>query len=199
MEQIILASGSPKRAEYFKLLGLPFTCMPAELDETFDDSSDPRLVAEELAVRKVNAIVNRLRSETPAEAVTWVCGADTLITLDGLIYGKPLDREDAARMLRTFAGKEHQVWSAVALYNGREETIDYRSMLSIVSFAELSEDEINWYLDTDEWQDAAGAYKIQGLASCLIKSIKGSYSSVAGLPLRLFYVMLKDNGYPLLK
>jgi septum formation protein len=172
--------------------------MPSQVDENFKRGSDPlgafdpRLVAEELAVRKVNKIVKTLERDRPL----WVCGADTLIAMDGEIHGKPLDRKDAGRMLRAFQGREHQVWSAVALYKGLDETIDCRSVPSIVSFAPLSHGEIEWYLDSGEWQDAAGAYKIQGLASCFINLIKGSYSSIAGLPLRVFYAMLRDNGYP---
>jgi septum formation protein len=104
-------------------------------------------------------------------------------------------------MLRSFSGREHQVWSAVALYKGRAGAatggaIDCRSAVSTVAFAPLKAEEIEWYLDSGEWRDAAGAYKIQGLASCFITAIKGSYSSIVGLPLREFYVMLRDNGYP---
>ena len=192
MEPIILASGSPRRQDYFRLLGLPFTCMPPSMDESFDERAESRAVAEELAVRKVHSVVKTLKNQPAA----WVCGADTLIALDGEIYGKPLDRDDAARMLRAFQGRDHKVISAVALYNGRKKTTDCRSSESTVSFASLTEGEIEWYLDSGEWQDAAGAYKIQGLASCFITAIKGSYSSIVGLPLREFYTILRDNGYP---
>jgi septum formation protein len=84
----------------------------------------------------------------------------------------------------------------VALYNRRKETIDCRSVSCAVAFAPLSDSEIEWYLDTNEWQGAAGAYRIQGLAGCFITSVTGSPSAVAGLPLRDLYVMLRDNGYP---
>ena len=191
MEPIILASASPRREEYLKLLGLPFTCMPSSVDESFDPQADHRAVAEELALRKVNSVLSALNKTPP-----WVCGADTLISLEGAIYGKAPDRGTAARMLRSFQGKTHDVISAVALFNGRAKTFDCRSVVSTVTFAPLSDVEIRWYLDTGEWQDAAGAYKIQGLASCFISSINGSYSSIVGLPLREFYGMLKDNGYP---
>ena len=104
-----------------------------------------------------------------------------------------MDREDARNMLSALQGKTHEVITAIALYNGK--SIDCRSVTSTVSFAPLSEGEIEWYLDTGEWQNAAGAYKIQGLASCFISGISGSYSSIVGLPLRELYVMLNDNGY----
>jgi septum formation protein len=191
MEPIILASGSPRRGEYLRLLGIPFIAMPSPVSEDYEAGKDPRLVAEELAVRKACKIVETLKDEPPS----WVCGADTLISLDGKIYGKPGGREEARRMLGVFQGREHRVISAVALYSGRTKTTDCRSSESVITFAPLSEGEIEWYLDSGEWQDAAGAYKIQGLASCFISRIEGSYSSVVGLPLREFYAMLRDNGY----
>ena len=192
MEPIILASASPRRKEYLNLLGLPFSCIPSADDESFDPQADGRSVAEELALRKAKSVLSTLKAEKPL----WICGADTLISLDGKIYGKPLDREDAGRMLRAFRDRTHEVISAAALYSGRTEVFDCRSVVSHVTFAPLSDGEIRWYLDTGEWQDAAGAYKIQGRASCFISSIQGSYSSIVGLPLREFYVMLRDNGYP---
>ena len=194
MEPIILASASPRRKEYLKLLGLPFTCIPSADDESFDSQAGGQAVAEELALRKVKNVlltITTLKNEKPL----WVCGADTLISLEGKIYGKPSDREDAGRMLMAFQGRSHEVISAAALFNGKAGTFDCRSVVSHVTFAPLSHGEIQWYLDTEEWRDAAGAYKIQGLAACFISSIQGSYSSVVGLPLREFYVMLRDNGY----
>jgi len=192
MEPIILASGSPRRREYLELLGLPFTCVPSPGDENYDPCSGPETVAKELAIRKVKNVVEILKDSSPP----WVCGADTLISLDGKIYGKPIDRKDAGQMLRSFAGRSHQVLSAVALYSDRTKTTDCRLVSSIVTFAPMEPGEIEWYLDTGEWRDAAGAYKIQGLASCFISSIEGSYSSIVGLPLREFYAILRDNGYP---
>jgi septum formation protein len=99
-------------------------------------------------------------------------------------------------MLRSFLGRDHQVISAVAIYKGSTKTTDCRSVISTVSFAPLTEGELEWYLDSGEWRGAAGAYRIQGLASCFISGIKGSYASVVGLPLREFYAMLRENGYP---
>ena len=192
MEPIILASGSPRREEFFRILGLPFTVMPSNAEENYNAVLEPRAIAEELALRKVKKTLEVLKGESPL----WICGADTLIELDGKIYGKPADRTDAGRMLRAFGGRTHEVISAVALYNSRAKATDCRSSVSTVSFAPLSEREIDWYLDSGEWQGAAGAYKIQGRASCFISEVKGSYSSIVGLPLREFYVMLRDNGYP---
>jgi septum formation protein len=192
MEPIILASSSPQRQDFFNLLGLPFTVMPASIDETMEEELDAGSAVSQLALKKVKKVLSAIKGDfTP-----WICGADTVISLEGKIYGKPRDREDAGRMLRSFQGKTHKVISAVALYSGKSGVFDCRTVLSSVSFARLSEGEIEWYLDSQEWRDAAGAYKIQGLASCFISGIEGSYSSIVGLPLREFYVMLRDNGYP---
>ncbi|AEF85524.1 septum formation protein Maf [Treponema primitia ZAS-2] len=192
MEPIILASGSLRRQEYFKLLGLPFSIMPAHIDEIPERGLEPRKQAENFAVQKVNRIIELLSARLPG----WIFGADTLISVDGDVYGKPADREDARRMLNRLRGREHEVVTAMALYNGKEKTLDCRSVVSTLSFAPLSDEEIEWYINTGEWQGAAGAYKIQGLAECFVTGIKGSYSGIVGLPMHEFYVMLKENGYP---
>ncbi|MCL2601400.1 MAG: Maf family protein [Treponema sp.] len=190
MEEIILASASLQRREFLRLLGLPFTCVPSPLQEIVAPHEDARAAAERLAVQKVNAVVPL------AAHARWVFAADTLVSLGGEIFGKPADRNDAARMLRALGGRTHEVVSAAALYSGAANAIDCRSVSSAVTFAPLSPGEIEWYLDSGEWQGAAGAYKIQGLASCFVVSITGSFSSIVGLPLREFYDMLRDNGYP---
>jgi septum formation protein len=192
MEPIILASGSLRRQEYFRLLGLPFNIMPPLIDETPGEGLSPGEAAEDLAARKVNKIVELLKERIPP----WICGADTIISMENDIFGKPLDREDARRMLLRLQGRDHEVVTAVALFNGKEKSLDCRSVTSIVSFASLGEKEIEWYLNTGEWQGVAGAYRIQGVAGCFISGIKGSFSSIVGLPLHLFYVMLLENGYP---
>ncbi|MDR1596135.1 MAG: Maf family protein [Treponema sp.] len=191
MEPIILASGSLQRQEFFKLLSLPFSIMPAQIDESTQGNLKPRELAEELAVRKVNKIVELLSGRIP----NWIFGADTLISVDGDVYGKPGDRDDAQSMLTRLQGRSHEVVTAMALYRGREKTVDCRSVVSSVTFASIRHEDLEWYLDTGEWQGAAGAYKIQGLAGCFVSGISGSYSGIVGLPMHEFYVMLKENGY----
>jgi septum formation protein len=192
MEPIILASGSPRRQEYFRLLSLPFTVLPVQVDETLTGASvNGRATAEELALRKLN----RALQLPEGKDAPWIFAADTLISLDGKIYGKPRDREDAGKTLSLLSGRRHQVITAMALYKGLKNTTDCRSVVSEVSFAPLSKEEIQWYLDSGEWQGAAGSYRIQGIGACFISSIQGSFSAIAGLPLREFYVMLRDNGY----
>jgi len=193
MEPIILASASPRRQDFFRLMGLPFTCIPAMIDETPPPGLTPRQTAEELARRKALAVAERSPSSP------WIFAADTIVVLEGEIFGKPADRVDARRMLERLAGRRHEVITAMALCNTQcntqSATLDCRSVVSEVAFAPLSGAEIEWYLDTGEWEGAAGAYRLQGLGACLIEAVNGSPSGVAGLPLREFYAMLRDSGY----
>jgi len=192
MEPVILASGSPRRQEYFKLMGIPFSILPALIDESQITQKDPRKLTAELAVLKVEKVIEVMKARLPK----WICGADTVIATDSNIFGKPSDRDEAAKMLKKLSGKQHKVVTSVALYNGNQKKTDCRSAVCTVNFATLTNEEIEWYLNTNEWQGVAGAYRIQGLAGCFITQIKGSPSTVAGLPLPEFYVMLRDNGYP---
>jgi len=194
MEQIILASESPRRRDFFKLMALPFTCVPAMIDETRREGLEPGPFARDMALKKTLSVAEKT-DEGPDAAIQWVFGADTIVVLDGKIYGKPTDRADAKKMLKMFSGKKHEVITAMALCNRQTGRTDCRAVSSEVEFAPLTDAEIDWYLDTGEWRGAAGAYQMQGLAGCLIKLINGSPSCVAGLPLYDFYVMLKDNGY----
>jgi septum formation protein len=166
--------------------------MPPLIDESPGDIRDPGKLAETMAVRKVNKIIELMKGSNPP----WICGADTVIAVDGDIYGKPQDREDAQRMLKRLQGREHEVLTAVALYCDNSRIIDCRLVQSSVSFAPLTDGEIDWYLETGEWQGVAGSYRIQGLASCFVSSINGSYSAIVGLPMHEFYAMLRANGYP---
>jgi septum formation protein len=192
MESIILASGSLRRQEYFKLMGLPFNILTTDIDESQSTQTNPLKLTKELAIKKVEKAITVMQDRLPK----WICGADTVVSLGDKIFGKPADREEAASMLKTLSGREHKVVTSVALYNKTDNKIDSCTAACSVTLASLSGAEIEWYLDTNEWQGVAGAYRIQGLAGCFISQIKGSPSTVAGLPLREFYAMLRDNGYP---
>jgi len=196
MEPIILASASPRRQEYFRLLKIPFLCIPAEIDETPPLNLTTRQAAEYIARQKALAVTEKLviSENSSLSSIRWIFAADTIVVLDGKIYGKPADREEARLTLNMLAGKCHEVITAMALHNRQDNKTDCRSVSCEVEFAALTVNEIAWYLDTGEWQGAAGAYRLQEKGGCLIKSIKGSPSAVAGLPLYDFYVMLKDNG-----
>jgi septum formation protein len=191
VEPIVLASGSKRRQEYFRLLGLPFSIIAPEIDEESQAGLEPRELAEDLAVRKVQKVIGYLKGRNPP----WICGADTLVSVDGTIYGKAKDRDHAKKMLEKLQGRVHQVITAMALYSGKTNSIDCRSVVSDVIFSSLADDQVEWYLDTGEWQGVAGAYRIQGMGSCFVTGIRGSYSSIVGLPIHEFYVMLRDNGY----
>jgi septum formation protein len=204
MEPVILASGSNRRQEFFRLLELPFTCIPAMIDETPQPDLGPAQAAENIALAKVMAVVQKFGENQPErESVPqstlpqWVFGADTIVVLDGRIFGKAADRSDAGAMLGRLSGCRHEVITAMALYNCREKKLDCRSVSCEVVFAPLSEAEIEWYLDSGEWEGAAGSYRLQGKGACLIKEINGSPGAVEGLPLHEFCAMLKDNGFPL--
>jgi septum formation protein len=203
MEPIVLASGSMRRQEVFRLLGLPFTCIPAMIDETPQPDLSPRQAAEDIAFHKVMAVVRKLSKDQPEKANVpqgtppqWVFGADTIIVHEGHLIGKPADRVAAGEMLSLLADCRHEVITAMSFYNGREKKVITRSVSCEVYFAPLSEAEIEWYLDSGEWEGAAGSYRLQGKGACLITKINGSPGAVEGLPLYEFCAMLKDNGYP---
>ena len=174
------------------MLKLPFSILPALIDENQSTHTDPQDLTRELAVKKVEKVIEVMKTRLPK----WICGADTVIATESKIFGKPANREEAAQMLEKLSGKQHKVVTSLALYNGKEKKMDCRTASCSVTFAFLSQEEIEWYLNTNEWQGVAGAYRIQGIAGCFITEINGSPSTVAGLPLNEFYAMLRDNGYP---
>jgi septum formation protein len=168
--------------------------MASQTEEIPTEGLSPAEQAEKFAKEKVEAVLKLLEGRIPQ----WIAGADTLISIDNEILGKPKDREDAKNMLLRFSGRSHQVITSVALYNGKQKTISSKTVSTNVTFTAFSEEELEWYLNTGEWQEVAGSYKIQGLASCFISKIEGSFSNVVGLPIHDFYVMLRENNYPYL-
>lgn len=196
MEPIILASSSPRRQEILKLLNIPFKVIIPNIDETISSAIEPEEIPEFLAREKVTAVIHSL---PPQQEILWILGADTIILKEGKIFGKPDSRAQAEAFLREFSGKTHQVITSVVLYNGHKKTFVSKNAVTKVTFSELSDKEINWYLDTEEWHGAAGGYRIQSLASCFIKSIEGTQSCVTGLPIFELYDMFKEQGYSLLE
>lgn len=196
MEPIILASSSPRRQEILKLLNIPFKVIIPNIDETLVNTVELEEMPEFLAREKVSAVIHSL---PPQQEILWVLGADTVIIMNDKIYGKPESHEQAAEFLRDFSGKTHKVITSVVLYNGRKKSYFSKNSVTNVTFNELSEKEINWYLETEEWHGAAGGYRIQSLASCFIKSIEGSQSCVTGLPIFELYDMFKEQGYSILE
>ena len=196
MEPIILASSSPRRQEILKLLNIPFRVIMPNIDETTSALIEAEDVPEMLAREKVMAVI---RSLPPQQEIPWVLGADTIVIKDGKVYGKPQNQDEAEEFLREFSGTTHQVITSLVLYNGRKKITTSRVAKTNVTFKTLTENEIQWYLETGEWHGAAGGYRIQSLASCFISKIEGSYSGAVGLPIFELYDILKEQGYSILE
>ncbi|QTQ16173.1 Maf family protein [Treponema parvum] len=196
MESIILASSSPRRQSILKMLNIPFQVIIPDIDENIDKGDNIFKVPEKLAVRKVEGCINMLPRQ---RSIPWILGADTMVCMDGELYGKPSGAEEAAKYLNALQGRQHFVITSIALYNGRQKKIVTSTNITKVTFSKMDDKEIEWYVKTGEWHGAAGGYRIQELASCFIKEIEGSMSSVAGLPISNLYDILKSQGYSILE
>lgn len=196
MEPIILASSSPRRQEILKMLKIPFRVIMPNIDETISSLLNHEEIPELLAREKVLAVIHSL---PVGQEIPWVLGADTIISYDGKIYGKPENQEQAFQFLKEFQGKTHKVITALVLYNGKNKTTSSRVCTTEVTFNSMTDEEIQWYVDTGEWHGAAGGYRIQSLASCFINKLNGSYSCVIGLPIFELYDILKEQGYNILE
>ncbi len=196
MEAIILASSSPRRQEILKKLNIPFITMPSDEEETYPADIKIKEISEYLAIKKVNSVLKRVSSK---QEVSWLLGADTSVILENKIYGKPKDVNEAETFLKELQGKCHEVVTGMALYNGALHEVTSRSVCAKVTMAPMSQKEIDWYLESGEWHGAAGAYRIQGLASCFIKKIEGTESCVMGLPIFELYDMLREQNYSIIE
>lgn len=181
---LILASRSPRRSELLTAAGISFEVLAADIDETPHPNETPVAYVERLAIEKARAVL-ALRPGAR------VLGADTTVTVDGEILGKPTDEVDARRMLRLLSGRAHEVHTGVALVSATsvQSAVD----TTRVWFAPMTDADISWYVATAEPVDRAGAYAIQGFASRFIQRIEGSYSNVVGLPIALVGSMLKKG------
>lgn len=182
---LVLASASPRRAELLTQAGYSFTIHPADIPEIRRPNEDPTAFALRLASQKAEAVYTTL----PPDPTLRVLGADTVVvTPDGSTLGKPVDAEDAARMLRLLAGSTHQVITGLCLRSANRT--DLAAELTYVTMYTLSDQEIADYIATREPLGKAGAYAIQGRAACWIPRIHGCYFNVVGLPLALLTSML---------
>lgn len=186
---LILASASPRRRELLHQIGLDFSVYPVDLDETPLPGELPDHYVERMARAKASAVQARFD-----DGRSLVIGADTTVTLEGRILGKPRDREDGLAMLKQLSGKAHKVMSAVALAG--EYGCFARVSVTEVCFRSLSDEEIMRYWETGEPADKAGAYGIQGHAAVFVTAIWGSYSGVVGLPLQETSELLAEAGAP---
>ncbi|PKL06529.1 MAG: septum formation protein Maf [Spirochaetae bacterium HGW-Spirochaetae-9] len=200
METIILASSSPRRKEILASLNLPFIPIHPDIDEAVCDHLDPAYRVIALAEKKSAAGLALLESEEKeSELPRLLLAADTLVAFHHArgwkTIGKPRDRDEARSMLLYMEGRTHRVFSGLCLLdvrNGRRHTT---LATTKVRFSNMSGMEIERYLDTGEWEGAAGAYRVQGAGSCFITSLVGSWSCVVGLPIRELYGILRDADY----
>jgi septum formation protein len=192
---LVLASASPRRRELLAQAGFTFTVHPAHIPEDPLEGEDPIAYVTRLAREKAQVVFRSLSTEDnakqesdsePSELV--VLGADTTVTLDDEILGKPEDATDAARMLRRLSGRTHRVITGVAVVSAQR--VEVAAEATAVRFLTLSDQEIDAYVATGEPMDKAGAYAIQGLAARWIPRIEGCYFNVVGLPLALVAAML---------
>jgi septum formation protein len=190
---IVLASASPRRQELLKNAGVEFVVKPANIPEVRQKNEAPQTFAERMAREKARAVWTMSKGEC-------ILGADTVVIVGAtgvspvhpeLILGKPVDEQDAARMLRLLSGRKHDVITGVCLIGSDFE--DVRSETTAVHFSALSDHDIRDYIATGEPMDKAGAYAIQGMASRWISKIEGDYSNVVGLPVALVVQMLREH------
>lgn len=190
MKPLYLASSSPRRRELLTQIGVPFTAVSADIDETPLDHETPSAYVERLARGKAEA--GRRAVEIGVEGC--VLGADTAVVLDGRILGKPLDQADSLSMLLSLSGREHEVLTAIAVLDGQR--CESRVVRSRVRFRSITEQEAIAYWASGEPRDKAGGYGIQGLGAVFVAGLEGSYSAVVGLPLCETFELLGHFGIP---
>ncbi len=190
MKPLYLASGSPRRRELLTQIGVPFTAIGAEIDETPWTTKPPSAYVERLARGKAEAG----RQALDAGVDGCVLGADTAVVLDGRILGKPVDQADSMTMLLSLSGREHEVLTAIAILDGLR--CESRVVRSLVRFRSITEQEAAAYWASGEPRDKAGGYGIQGLGAVFVAGLEGSYSAVVGLPLCETAELLGHFGIP---
>jgi septum formation protein len=182
--KIYLASKSPRRRELLADMGIDYELLSAEVEESYDPSMHPAEVVQYLSRLKLSAVDF---AQYPANTIFIAC--DTIVVMDGRILGKPKDDEEALQMLRQLSGHTHTVLSGLTVATPNHSLTDYRS--TEVTFAELSDGELRYYVEHYRPLDKAGAYGVQEWIGCVgISSIQGSFYNVMGLPTRLLWEML---------
>ena len=180
--RIVLASRSPRRTELLTLVGAHFAAHPVDVDERAEP--DERAEAHVLRLSEAKARAAWTEEERAGTAAGSVyVGADTIVTIDRVILGKPGGSEDAARMLTLLSGRIHEVWTGIFVLDPAEGRSVGGAQRSIVKFAQLEPEDIRRYVATGEPLDKAGGYAVQGFGALYVEAIEGSYSNVVGLPL----------------
>ena len=189
--KFILASASPRRKELMEMLGVEnLSIIPAKGEEKADINLTPQELVKALARAKAEEIALR------AERDDVVIAADTIVWVDGRLFGKPRTKEEASEMLHTLSGRAHEVFTGVTVIRNGVEVSE--SERSLVHFRDLSDEEISAYIETGEPMDKAGAYGAQGKAALFVRKIDGDFFNVMGLPLCRLGEMLKKQGVVIL-
>lgn len=186
----ILASSSPRRRELLASIGLHFDVVPSDVPENRLDDETPEEYVARLSREKGRAVAEKHPSR-------WVIAADTIVVLRDQVLEKPIDANDAKRMLAAIAGDTHTVYTGVTIKQFQLPYVDTHVATSEVRVLPLTAREIDWYVSTGEPLDKAGAYAAQGVGGMFIDSIHGSYTNVVGLPLALLFQMLRKAGIDL--
>lgn len=191
MSKIILASKSPRRKEILQQVGFDFDVVVSDKEEVIK-TDVPSEVVQELSKQKAEDVQSMIENELDYIIIA----ADTVVAVDGKILGKPKDRQDAYNMIKSIAGRSHSVYTGVTLIsnNKDENNIKIKTFYeeTVVDVYDMSSEDINHYLDFNQWNDKAGGYGIQGSFAAYVKAIKGDYYTVVGLPIsRIIYEMKK--------
>jgi len=185
--RFILASASPRRIELLSLLGLRFEIMPSHVDETFMQGETPREHVLRLSGEKAE-------KAAAAHPNAWVMGADTIVIINGEVLGKPRSPDEAKEMLGKLSGRVHTVFTGFSVTKRSHSILVRDTVESSVRFREIPDDEMAWYVESEEPYDKAGGYAVQGMGAFFIKEIHGSYTNVMGLPLCEVVDVLKGVG-----
>ncbi len=196
--KFILASASPRRKELLEQIGMKFEVRVSEAEE-ITQATEPAEYVMELSFLKAEDVAGKIPVMYDARGVNQdfvVIGSDTVVAAEGEILGKPKDKDDARRMITMLSGKTHQVYTGVTLMIFKNERMTQETFYekTDVTFYEMTENQIEKYINSSEPYDKAGAYAIQGLCSAYIKGINGDYASVVGLPVsRICHELTKYN------
>lgn len=182
---LVLASRSPRRIELIARLGIDPVIDPADIDESPHAGENPVAYVERMAREKAAVVQARHPNDS-------VLAADTTVDVDGRIFGQPENEAEARDMLRTLSARTHRVHTGVCLSRGSGE-VRVTVVTSLVTFHPVTDETLEWYLGTGEWQGKAGSYAVQGLGATLVEGVRGSYSNVVGLPLRDTATLLGVN------
>lgn len=193
---IVLASASPRRKELMTSLQLQFEILPSDADETVPQEWTPEQVVTELSLRKAQAVREQALSQWQDALII---GSDTIVVLDGVIFGKPRDEAEAERMLQSLQGRSHNVYTGIVCLDAADGRIVSEYSRTVVHMKPLTAERIQSYVRSGEPADKAGAYAIQGLGSTLVDRIEGCYFTVVGLPVPLLSDMLEQFGISVLE